>query len=171
MSENPPITLKKARREDMNKIAQFISSSAEWYRPLIDEKDLGEHLPDQKWMEKNYHLRDFYIGENHKNQEFGTISLQYFGDITYLGYIYLDTRFVGKGYGKKLIDHAKKISLKKGQEAMILISHPEAKWAIRAYEKYGFEKKLEAKSEILNYRNGLMKPYYEEGFHLYEYKL
>lgn len=169
MTQNHPLHIKRATKDDMSKIARFISSSADWYRPFLEEKDMGEHSPDHKWIEKNYTLRDFYIGVNHKREEIGTISLQFFGDVTYLGYIYLDTKFVGKGYGKRLMDHARKISHAKSKKAMILIAHPEAEWATKAYEKYGFRKVLESREEILNYRDGLLEEYYEEGFHLYEY--
>lgn len=163
--------IKKASKTDMKQIAEFIRSSAEWYRPFLDEKDLDEHYVDESWIEKNYRKREFYIGENEKGEEVGTISMQEFEDLTYLGYIYLDVNHVGNGYGAKLIDHAKKISEERNKNAMILIAHPEATWATKAYEKYGFERKHTNKKDILNYRDGVLKGYYEEGFHLYEYKL
>ena len=92
--------------------------------------------------------------------------------MAYLGYIYLDADQAGKGYGPKLIDHARAICLSKpGINKMALIAHPKATWAIKAYERYGFKKILEKKEEILKYNRGFLKPYYEEGFHLYEYQI
>lgn len=135
-------TIQRANFEDMKKIARFINSSAEWYRPIVDPKDMSEHCVDQKWMKKNYEMRDFYIGTDEQKNDVGTISMQYFGKQTYLGYIYLDASHVGKGHGKRLMDFAKFMSEKKGQDSMILIAHPDAKWAIKAYEKYGFTKKI-----------------------------
>lgn len=164
-------TINKAQFEDMKKIAKFINSSAEWYRPIVAPKDMKEHCVDEKWMKKNYDMRDFYIGTDEKSNDVGTISLQFFGKQTYLGYIYLDAKHVGNGHGKRLMDFAKYMSEKKGQESMILIAHPEAHWAVKAYEKYGFKRKFKEKEDILDYKDGLMKPYYEEGFHLYEYKI
>lgn len=165
------LEIKKANRNDMRTIAEFIRSSASWYEPFLAEKDLKEHYVDESWMEKNYKKRDFYLGVNNEGKEVGTISMQYFEDYTYLGYIYLDSSEVGKGHGKELIDFAKLKSSKNGQKSMVLIAHPEAKWATKAYEKYGFKKKATNKDEILKFNNGFLGPYYEEGFHLYEYTL
>lgn len=164
------LSIEPAEKSDMDTIAKFIRSSAEWYEPFLDEKDLAEHYVDDSWKEENYKKRDFYIGKT-DNHDVGTISLQYFDDVTYLGYIYLNVKHVGKGYGKKLIDHAKRLSMKKGQEAMVLIAHPKAEWAVKAYEKYGFKRIMTEKNKIIKWKDGLLKEYYEEGFHLYKYDL
>lgn len=164
------LKIEAADKEDMDVIAKFIRSSAEWYEPFLDEKDLSEHYVDEQWKKENFKKRDFYIGKTEKDN-IGTISLQYFDDVTYLGYIYLHVKHVGKGYGKKLMDFAKRLSKKNGQDAMVLIAHPEAEWAVKAYEKYGFKKFLTEKEKIVAWKNGLLKEYYEEGFHLYKYDL
>lgn len=155
----------------MPTIAEFISSSAHWYEPFLDPKDMPEHRPGKKWMEENYRKRNFYIAST-PHGEVGTISTQFFGDVAYLGYIYLDANQAGKGYGTQLIDHARQICLQKpGINRMCLIAHPEATWAIKAYSRYGFRRLMTEKNGILRYNNGFLKDYYEEGFHLYEYLL
>ncbi|MEC7275333.1 MAG: GNAT family N-acetyltransferase [Peredibacter sp.] len=171
MLKKHALEIKPATRKDMDTIAQFIRSSARWYEPFLDEKDLDEHYVDDTWKEENFKKRDFYIGKTPKEEDVGTISLQFFDDVTYLGYIYLHTDHVGKGFGHKLIDHAKEVSKDKGQKEMVLIAHPEAKWAVKAYEKYGFERYMTEKEKIINWKDGLLESYYEEGFHLYRYPL
>ena len=165
------LKIRRADKKDMHSVAKFIRSSADWYRPFLAEDDLKEHYVDKTWIDENYQKRDFYIGINPMEEKVGTISMQYFGDTTYLGYIYLDTQHVGKGHGRQLIDHARIISESKNQDEMVLIAHPKAKWATKAYEKYGFEKVETQKEKILKYKNGFLKPYYEEGFHLYRFNL
>lgn len=168
------LKIRPATLEDMDAIAQFIRSSAHWYEPFLDEKDLCEHYVDDQWKKENYKKRDFYLGykvEQGKEVPVGTISLQHFGDITYLGYIYLHTSHVGNGYGHQLMDHAKGLCEKRDQDAMVLIAHPEAKWPTKAYRKYGFERKMTKKTNIISWNNGLLEEYYEEGFHLYHYDL
>lgn len=164
------LKIERAKKEDMPEVAGLIRSSAEWYRPFVAPQDLDQHYVDEKWQRENFKKRDFYLGLE-KEEAVGTISLQYFQDTTYLGYIYLSTKHVGKGIGRKLIDFARQKSKERGQERMVLIAHPEAHWAIKAYEKYGFKKKFTDRTKILSWKDGLMKPYYEEGFHLYEYAL
>lgn len=169
MSKNE-LQIDRAQQSDMPQIAKLIRSSAEWYKPFVAPQDMSEHYADENWQKENFKKRDFYLGKK-DDEPVGTISLQYFKETTYLGYIYLSTKHVGQGIGRRLIDFAKNKSKARGQKEMVLIAHPEATWAIRAYEKYGFKKKFTDKEKILTWKDGLMKPYYEEGFHLYEYAL
>lgn len=165
---HPPLSIRPARREDMPMIAGFVRSSAEWYEPFLDEKDLAEHFVDESWEEENYERRDFYVGYAGE-EAVGTISLQYFGRHAYLGYIYLDASQTGRGYGQTLIKFAEKLARKMGMVDMILIAHPQATWAKRAYLKYGFEIIEKDRERILAWEGGVMKPYYEEGFELYRF--
>lgn len=171
MSRGNRLILKRAQRQDMPSIAQIVRSSAEWYRPLVDEKDMSEHEVDEQWQEQNFKRREFWLGTNEDNSPIGTVSLQYFDDTAYLGYVYLHAKHTGKGYGRQLLDHARERAREKGMRRMVLIAHPEAKWAVKAYQRYGFERMLEKKPEILSWKNGLLKPYYEEGFHLFRFSL
>lgn len=169
--QQPKIKIRKAVWDDMPKVARFIRASAHWYKKFIHQKDYSEHDVGFLWKTKNYKLRDFYIGSTSDNVEFGTISVQFFQDTTYIGYIFLELEHIGKGYGHLLIDHVKKLSLKRQQKRMVLLAHPKAKWAIKAYEKYGFKCILKDKQDVLSFQNGLLKQYYEEGFYLFEYDL
>lgn len=164
----PPLDIRPAKRDDMRLVADFVRSSADWYRPIVDEKDMGEHAVDDAWAEKNYALRDFYIGSV-GNTPIGTISVQYFEDYAYLGYIYLDVAHVGNGYGRTLIDFAQGVTRREGVRGMSLIAHPDATWAKKAYLKYGFEIAETEKPRVLAWQDGALRPYYEEGFELYIY--
>lgn len=162
--------IRRARREDMPKIAGFVRSSADWYRKIVSEDDMSEHDVDEKWQAENYRLRDFYIGSV-DGESVGTISLQYFGDCAYLGYIYLDVKHVGKGYGHELMDFAENVARKRGMRKLALIAHPDATWAKRAYLKYGFEIVETEEERVKAWRDGALEPYYERGFELYLYDL
>lgn len=161
--------IKRAQIKEMPKVCDIITSSADWYRKFVDEKDMAEHEVGAEWISNNYFRRKFYLGYL-DNKAVGTISMQKLGDYDYLGYIYLDTDYVGQGIGKRLITHAEKISRKENRKGMVLIAHPEAKWAVKAYEKYGFKKVEEDREKILSWQNHALVPYYEEGFHLYMYQ-
>ena len=155
----------------MSLVCDFIESSSTWYEKFVEEKDMSEHRPGKAWIDKNFKRRDFYIGYQGE-EPVGTISYQDLTDeYAYLGYIYLDVDHVGKGFGKGLIDHAKSIAEEKDKRGMVLIAHPEARWATKAYEKYGFERIARSRQNVLSWQNGALEPYYEEGFELYRYKL
>ena len=40
---SPRLSIEPADRDDMDMIADFIRSTADWYRPFLDEKDMAEH--------------------------------------------------------------------------------------------------------------------------------
>lgn len=161
-------TIRPAVREDMTKVAEFVRSSAEWYRPIVDEADMAEHEVGSEWAEVNFKRRDFYIGAV-GDEQIGTISLQYFGDFAYLGYIYLDVEHVGNGYGQQLMEFAEETAREAGMKGLALIAHPQATWAKRAYLKYGFDIVETEKDRVTSWENGVLEPYYEEGFELYLY--
>lgn len=162
------LTIRPARREEMDKVAEMVRSSADWYRPFVDEKDMAEHDVDEDWKDRNFELRDFYIGEV-DGVAVGTISTQSFGDFAYLGYIYLYTDHVGKGYGQALMKFAEEVVRRQGHAGMCLIAHPKATWAKKAYLKYGFEIIETERDNVLAWEDGVLQPYYEEGFELYLY--
>ncbi len=174
LSVNPPsaekLSIARANWDDMPTVASFIRSSKEWYRPIIDEKDMAEHEVGHDWMEKNFKKREFYLGSA-GDTPVGTISLQNVGGFTYLGYIYLDVAHVGKRYGHQLVEFAKKKSRESDRKGMFLIAHPKASWSVKAYLKMGFKMIASKKEDVLAWNNGALVPYYEEGFELYVYQL
>ncbi len=163
-----PLRIERAGREDMSTIAGIISSSAEWYRDIVDEADMNEHEVGAAWAEANFGLREFYLGYV-GDTPIGTISLQYFGDHAYLGYIYLDVEHVGEGFGGRLMKHAEQVARDRDMAGLALIAHPEATWAQRAYLKYGFEIVEHERTGVLAWQDGALEPHYEEGFQLYTY--
>jgi len=161
-------TIRPANFSDMDRIADMVRSSAEWYRPIVSEEDMAEHEVGDNWAKTNFTQRFFYVGSVN-GEDIGTISLQYFGEYAYLGYIYLDVEHVGKGYGQRLMKFAEAKARWEGMRGMALIAHPEATWAKRAYLKYGFEIIETKQDRILTWCDGALEPYYEEGFELYVY--
>lgn len=168
LRHQPNFSIRPARRDQMGMIADFVRSSADWYRDIVDEKDMEEHEVGDDWMDKNFQRRYFYIGYAGE-EPVGTISMQYFDRFAYLGYIYLDVAHVGKGYGRKLMDFAEMIARARRMDGMALIAHPEAVWAQKAYLKYGFSIEARDKEEVISWQDGALETYYEEGFELYLY--
>lgn len=61
---------------------------------------------------------------------------------SYLGFMYTQSDFRGKGVNKKIIDGLKKWSYSKGLKEIRLTVYNDNDGAIRAYEKVGFKKHL-----------------------------
>jgi len=168
--KNREITLdiEPADWDDMELVAEFIRSTADWYEPFLDEKDLSEHYVDEEWKKVNFERRDFYIGRA-EGIPVGSVSLQYFGDYAYVGYVYLDSDYVGHGFGRQLLSFAADKAKAQGMKGVALIAHPEAQWATKAYTKFGFQRVASNKEDVLKWNDGILKDYYEEGFELYIY--
>lgn len=161
--------IRLAEWEDMETIANFIRSTAEWYSAICNKEDMTEHNVDENWKQVNFRRREFFISYAN-NEPVGTISLQHFGNYGYLGYIYLDKKHVGKRYGHILMSFIEQVAKDRGLEGLVLIAHPKATWATKAYEKFGFKEILTDKKSILEWQDGVFEPYYEEGFHLFQYQ-
>jgi len=166
----PELEIRAATLADMELIVEFVKSSADWYRKIVDEKDMSEHDVGMEWIKRNFPKRDFYVASVEGNP-LGTVSMQYFGDIAYLGYLYLDVQYIGLGFGQLLMSFAVDKAREKNRQGLALIGHPQAQWAHRAYRKFGFKVISNDKHTIFQWKNGILKSYYEEGFQLYYYSL
>lgn len=166
-----PLRVRRAVPEDMTRVADILRSTADWYEPLLDPKDMQEHDVDEGWAERNYERREFYVGVEPDDSVVGTVSLQAAGEYAYLGYIYLLANRVGRGYGQRLLRFAAETSRRRGYRALVLIAHPDAKWAVKAYRRFGFRVIAERRREVLRWNHGWLRPYYEEGFQLFSYQL
>ncbi len=62
------------------------------------------------------------------------------GTTCYLASIITKEKYRGKGYGKQMMDHAKKMAQEEGCKAIILDSGIPRNSAHKFYEAYGFEK-------------------------------
>lgn len=161
------VMVKPVVREQMPVVQSIIRSSAEWYKPFVAKEDLWQHYVDDKWAADNFQKREFFLGYKGA-KPFGTISFQTLRNgVGYLGYIYLDVKFVGGGLGKRLMNFALHRARRKNLSELALIAHPRAQWAVKAYEKFGFRRVASSRAEVLAWNGGAMKPYYEEGFELY----
>lgn len=166
----PPLKIRRARRPEMHDIADILRSTADWYAPFVDPADMDQHDVDAGWADKNYRMREFHVGCV-DDDVIGCISIQEAGDALYLGYVYLHADRVGNGYGRKLLAFAREEARRRGKRALVLIAHPDADWAVRAYERFGFECIAEDRDDVLSWNVGWLRPYYEQGFHLFEYAL
>lgn len=162
------MSIRRAHLRDMPRVAQIVRSSASWYEPFVDDSDMDQHDVDAAWGRDNFKKRDFYVGEV-DDTVVGTVTLQDAGMYSYLGYVYLHADYTGRGLGKELLRHARDESRRRGHHGMVLIAHPEADWATRAYKRFGFECIAREEDDVKSWNDGFLAPYYEKGFHLFRY--
>ena len=164
------LRLRRASREHMTIAADIIRSTSQWYQPFLADEDMAEHDVDAGWEERNFGRRDFFIGYA-KDEPVGVLATQPAGRSLYLGYVYVYEHQVSRGYGRELLEFARDRATAFRNDSMVLIAHPEAQWATRAYQRFGFEQVASERSDVLAWNDGWLAPYYEQGFALYEYDL
>ncbi|MEX2493691.1 MAG: GNAT family N-acetyltransferase [Nitrospirales bacterium] len=167
-TSSPPLDIQPAKRHEMVIAANILRSSADWYRPFLDEKDMAQHDVDETWGETEFTRRQFYIGRA-EGAPVGIVSTQSVGDMVYVGYIYVYDHQTGRGFGPQLLGHVRDRTRREGKRGMVLIAHPSATWATSAYVRFGFERIATTREQVLEWGGGWLKPYYEEGFELYQY--
>jgi GNAT superfamily N-acetyltransferase len=146
--------------------ADIIRSTAEWYRPIVAEKDMAEHSVDDEWAARNFLARECYLGRI-DDEAVGFVTLQHCGEYAYVGYAYVPDRLVGRGIGRQLLSFAARVAKERGYRGIVHIAHPDAKWAVRAYQKLGYDVILRDREEVLRWNGGFLRPFYEEGFVLF----
>jgi len=164
------LQVRAADRAQMATAADIIRSTADWYRSFLAPKDMAQHDVGPEWEAENFRRRDFFLGWS-EERPVGVLATQSAGDCLYLGYVYLYESEVGRGYGRQLLEFARERALRLDKRALVLIAHPKAKWAVRAYQNFGFDKIASQRSDVLSWENGWLQPYYEEGFELYAHEL
>lgn len=140
------------------------------YAPLVDPEDMDQHDVEDSWFKENLRKREFLVLE-FEGEVAGVLTLQDTGEHLYLGYVYLHVDFTGRGLGKVLLHRAWDEAQRRGKRGMVLIAHPDATWAVKAYERYGFQCIAADREHVLAWNDGWLAPYYEEGFHLFAYEL
>jgi len=162
------LDIQPAQRHEMVIAANILRSSADWYRPFLEAKDMAQHDVDESWGDLEFNRRKFYIGRS-EGAPVGIVSTQSVGDMIYVGYIYVYDHQTGQGFGPQLLSHARNMAVHEGKQGLVLIAHPKATWATRAYLRFGFDCIATTREQVLEWRGGWLKPYYEEGFELYQY--
>jgi len=163
------VRLRPTIEPDLPAVVEILRSTADWYEPFLDPEDLeAQHAVDLQWAQENFGKREFWSAII-DGEVVGVLTIQDTGDHLYLGYVYVHEDHVGKRIGRRLLDHAAAQVHARGKEGMVLIAHPEAKWAVKAYRKYGFECIGHDEDEVLRWNDGWLSDYYEGGFQLWQW--
>lgn len=164
------VSMRRSIPADVEPIVEILQSTTEWYEPFTDPEDLAaSHDVDAAWARENMKKREFWSAVI-DGEVVGILTLQDAGDVLYLGYVYVHRDHVGKRIGRRLLDHASAEVKRRDKDGMVLIAHPEAEWAVRAYAKYGFDCIAETDEEVCAWNDGWLEGYHERGFHLWQWQ-
>lgn len=169
LAQPTTLHLRPTVRPDLRTVVEILQSTVDWYAPFVTPEDLdSQHDVDMAWALENFEKRDFYSAVI-DGEVVGVLTVQEAHDWLYLGYVYVHADHVGKRIGRRLLDHAAEQARRRGKRGMVLLAHPEATWAVRAYQKYGFQQIAESDGQVLAWNQGWLRPYHEEGFRLWRW--
>lgn len=165
------LELRPTIRPQLPAVVEILRSTVDWYRPFTDPEDLDtQHDVDLAWAHENFETRDFWSATLN-GEVVGVVTIQDAGDHLYLGYVYVHRDHVGKRIGRALLDLAAREAERRGKKGMVLLSHPGATWAVRAYTKYGFECIADTDEGVVTWNDSWLASYHETGFHLWQWTL
>ena len=126
---------RKAKKEDAKEISNLIRNTLERVNFKDYSKDIISYLKrknSKKEVEKKIKEREGYVAiENER-----IIGIVFLED-NRIGWVYVDSNFLGKGIGKKLMILIEEKAKKKGLKKVVL--NP-TKTALKFYEKLGYKK-------------------------------
>lgn len=157
----------RASWELRNEVQACINSNNKIYESIIDRIDQSEHQVDDQWAERNYKIREFYLGRADGNYV-GMGSYQNLKTSAYIGYLYIKPEFQRKGYGIGLMNFLQVRTITDNLPYLRLFANSKADWALQFYEKLGFKIKSKEKREILSMDGGIYQPFYEQNSYLLE---
>ncbi len=143
------ITVRNATLDDLPKLLEFQQGVVDWERPYdptiapdpISYYNLRDLIKDGEKAVLVAVLNNNLIGCGLGMEKEGRHYLNH-STYAYLGLMYTDPKFRGKGINAMLIDRLKGWALNKGLTEIRLTVYSDNVSAIKAYEKVGFKKHI-----------------------------
>ncbi len=148
--------IRKARLAELSTLLEFEQAIVEYERPFVEDMKTEKfNYYDLKELIESENAEVLVVEVDTKLVASGYVSikksLSYLRDEyhAFLGFMYVDPNFRGKGINKQLIDELIVWSKNKGMKMVSLTVFDDNKSAIKAYDKSGFKKHLvEMRKEI-----------------------
>ena len=134
------------QKKDVSKILYIINDASLKYKGLIPENCWQEPYMSEKELINEFDNGVSMYGYHDNNKLIGVIGIQEVKDVILIRHTYTLTSHQGKGVGSILLEYL----LNKNKNFRILVGTWEkATWAIRFYEKFGFDLKSEEEKTLL----------------------
>lgn len=127
--------IKECRKADLQTIAAIINDGARAYEGVIPADCFhNPYMPTEK-LASEMSAGVVFWGWYESGLLAGVMGLQAVRDVTLIRHAYVRTAYQGKGIGSGLLNHL----LAKVSGTILVGTWAAASWAIRLYERHGFE--------------------------------
>ena len=145
----PKVSIRKATLEDLPKLLNFEQEIIKAERPFdvtikegpISYYDIGEMIQDTKACVLVAEIDGGVVASGYAIPKKARHYLDH-EFYAYLGFMYTDENFRGKGINAQIVDGLKQWSQEQGYKEIRLTVYNENLPAIKAYEKVGFKKHI-----------------------------
>ncbi len=121
--------------EDRDRIFQIVNQAAQVYRETIPADRWHEPYMPMEELESEIADGVTFWGYDVDGELVGVMGIQTVRDVDLIRHAYVLTNQQGRGVGSALIGHLQKIATR----PMLVGTWADATWAIRFYERHGFE--------------------------------
>ena len=137
--------IRKCTGEDTERIYQIVNSAAKAYEGIIADDCYHQPYMPREELEREMERVHFY-GWEAEGEITGVMGIEPVKDVTLIRHAYVLPEHQGGGTGRKLLEHLIKMT---ATPQLLVGTWKDATWAVRFYEKNGFEL-LPEKDELLS---------------------
>ena len=131
--------------DDFEDIWSIINDGAQAYRGVIPDDCWAEPYMSREKLQHEMNDGVAFWGYDDEDQLVGVMGIQEVQDVTLIRHAYVRTASQKLGMGAQLLDHL----LKLATNPVLVGTWAGAAWAIRFYEKYGFQLVSPAEKNLL----------------------
>ena len=137
--------IRKCNSEDTERIYHIVNTAAKAYEGVIADDCYHQPYMPREELEQEMKRVVFY-GWQANGKTVGVMGIEPIKDVTLIRHAYVLPDYQDRGIGRKLLEHL----LEQTNTAQLLVgTWKDATWAVRFYEKNGFEM-MPGKDELLS---------------------
>jgi GNAT superfamily N-acetyltransferase len=138
-------SIRHCREEETGTILAIINAAAEAYRGVIPAEGWHEPYMSAEHLADEIAAGVVFWGAEEEGELVGVMGIQPVKDVNLIRHAYTRPGYQGRGIGSRLLEH-----LRAGSDRPILIgTWAAADWAIRFYQRHGFELAAPAEARAL----------------------
>ena len=130
-----PMEMRKCGKKDFEMIYSIINEAAQAYKGFIPDDCWKELYMSKDELQQEIDAGIIFWGYEEEGELVGVMGLQHIQDVALVRHSYVQTLKQKKGIGKRLLFHL----LKQTIRPILVGTWADAVWAIRFYEKNGFQ--------------------------------
>jgi ribosomal protein S18 acetylase RimI-like enzyme len=137
--------IRRSNNQDFSQILSIINDGAQAYRDVIPSDRWKEPYMSESELKHEMEEGVVFYGSEEDGELLGVMGIQEVQDVSLIRHAYVRTKDRQRGIGSRLLRHCKELT----ERPILIGTWASASWAIRFYEKHGFQVVGFAEKEIL----------------------